>query len=80
MSNDVRWSLDLRWQRTGDPDGLWGLKKPVVMRKKDDPAYQIDWTEFNSVDRHLKQKESVDGEEMVRILFDLFSIPKLSAR
>lgn len=59
MSNDVRWSLDLRWQRPSDPDGLWGLKKPVLMRTKDDSNMEIDWTEFDSVDRHSKQKESV---------------------
>ena len=66
MSNDVRWSLDLRWQRTQDPDGLWGLKKPVVLRKKDDPNYQIDWEEFNAVDRHEQQKQTVEGENMVK--------------
>ncbi|WAR20076.1 hypothetical protein MAR_001914 [Mya arenaria] len=48
MSDNVRWSLDLRWQRSSDPDGLWGLKKPVVMRVKDKPDFEIDWTEFDS--------------------------------
>jgi hypothetical protein len=67
MSNDVRWSLDLRWQRPSDPDGLWGLKKPVLMRTKDDPNMEIDWTEFDSVDRHSKQKESVAD-----VSFDIF--------
>ena len=67
MSNEVRWSLDLRWQRAQDPDGLWGLKKPVLMRKKDDPEFKIDWTEFDSVDRHAKQKQAAAGAEMVGI-------------
>lgn len=67
MSNEVRWSLDLRWQRAQDPDGLWGLKKPVLMRKKDDPDFKIDWTEFDSVDRHAKQKQAAAGAEMPEI-------------
>ncbi|XP_052765897.1 1-deoxypentalenic acid 11-beta-hydroxylase-like [Mya arenaria] len=62
MSDNVRWSLDLRWQRSSDPDGLWGLKKPVVMRVKDKPDFEIDWTEFDSVDRHSQQKKSVEGD------------------
>ena len=65
MSCDIRWSLDLRWQRSSDPDGLWGLKKPVIMRKNGEPNYQIDWTEFNSVDRHVKQKQAAEGTAMV---------------
>lgn len=62
LSQDVRWSLDLRWQRTGDPDGLWGLKKPIVMRKGDDPDFEIDWTEFDSIDRHAQQKVAMKDD------------------
>jgi len=60
LSNEVRWSLDLRWQHPSEPDGLWGLKKPVVMRQKDKPDMEIDWTEFDSVDRHSEQKKALD--------------------
>ena len=49
LSSDIRWSLDLRWQRSGDPDCFWGVKDPVVMRKKDDPGYKVDWTKFDEV-------------------------------
>ncbi|KAL4238057.1 hypothetical protein ACF0H5_002768 [Mactra antiquata] len=62
VSNDIRWSLDLRWQRASDPDGLWGLKKPVVMRTKDNPNLEIDWTDFDAVDRHSQQKKSVEED------------------
>lgn len=65
MSTDIRWSLDLRWQRPSDPDGLWGLKKPVVMRKSGDPDFQIDWTEFDAVDRHSQQKKSVKDVSVI---------------
>ena len=71
MSSVVRWSLDLRWQRASDPDGLWGLKKPVLMRTKDNPNMEIDWSEFDSVDRHSKQKESVAD---VRYLPNYFTV------
>ena len=66
ISNQVRWSLDLRWQRPNDPDGLWGLKKPILMRTKDNPNYEIDWTEFDAVDRHSQQKKAVGDVSYVQ--------------
>ena len=42
-SDKIRWSLDLRWQKPGLPNGFYGLKKSVLMRKADDPKYKIDW-------------------------------------
>ena len=42
-SNKTRWSLDLRWQDPSKPTGFFDLKEPVIMRKADDPHYNIDW-------------------------------------
>ena len=44
FSDKIRWSLDLRWQDPNKPTGFYNLKKPVIMRKADDPNYKIDWT------------------------------------
>ena len=42
-SDKIRWSLDLRWQDPRKPSGFYDLKKPVVMKKADDPNHKIDW-------------------------------------
>lgn len=66
MSNKIRWSLDLRWQRPSQPVGFYGLKEGILMRTSKDPNYQIDWESFNKVDRHQKQRESmVENKEDV---------------
>ena len=67
-SEGIRWSLDLRWHRASDPGGLWGLKNAVVMRKSSDPNFKIDWTEFDSVNRHTVQADHVKGDKAVSIL------------
>lgn len=46
-SDKIRWSLDLRWQDPKNPTGFYDLKESVVMKKADDPNYQIDWTGEN---------------------------------
>ncbi|KAK7104217.1 phytanoyl-CoA dioxygenase domain-containing protein 1-like [Littorina saxatilis] len=55
-SNDVRWSLDLRWQRPGEPEGLFGIQQPVLLRDPDKPDLQVDWAPFED-SRHVKQAE-----------------------
>ena len=71
FSNDVRWSLDLRWQKTGTPIGLWGLKDGVAMRGADGQNLDIDWNKFNSADRNELQMKSV-GAQVSIYLFCLF--------
>ena len=43
FSDKIRWSIDLRWQDPKKPTGFYDLKGYVMMRKADDPNYQIDW-------------------------------------
>ena len=38
VSNQVRWSLDLRWQRPDQPYGLFGLKDGMPVRSAKDPS------------------------------------------
>lgn len=59
MSNDIRWSLDLRWQQPGKSVGFYDMKDGVLMRTRDNPDLKIDWDSFDNVDRHVKAKETV---------------------
>jgi len=46
LSDIIRWSVDLRWQRPGQPSGFEGIKDCILMRTASDPDYQIDWSEW----------------------------------
>ena len=49
-SDKVRWSVDLRWQRPGEPTGF--DEQPLVpMRKRDDPDYRLDWPAWQASQR-----------------------------
>eukprot|EP00118_Oscarella_pearsei_P025637 m.308505 g.308505 ORF g.308505 m.308505 type:complete len:393 (+) comp44135_c0_seq1:74-1252(+) len=50
-SDQVRWSLDLRWQDPNKPSGFWSIKDMVIMRKAGDPDYTVNWTKFANEDR-----------------------------
>ncbi|KAK0041958.1 hypothetical protein Bpfe_028588 [Biomphalaria pfeifferi] len=52
ISDEIRWSLDLRWQNPEKPVGFYGLKEGVLMRSAKNPVTKIDWEGFNKVDRH----------------------------
>ena len=41
MSEQIRWSLDLRWQRPDAPNGFYGLKDCITMAKSDDPSFKV---------------------------------------
>lgn len=58
-SNEIRWSLDLRWQRPDKPVGFYDLKDGVLMRTKEQPDFKIDWDTFDSVERHCEAKKNV---------------------
>lgn len=60
ISNQIRWALDLRWQRPDQPFGLYGLKDGLLLRK-DGKTVEPDWEKFESVDRTTVQKKSVEG-------------------
>ena len=62
FSDDVRWSLDLRWQVPDKPNGFYGLKDSVLMRSEADPSLEIDWEEFALVDRTRLQERDVGWE------------------
>ncbi|XP_074649271.1 uncharacterized protein LOC141904564 [Tubulanus polymorphus] len=52
ISDEIRWSIDLRWQRPDHPYGFYGVKDGILMRTSADPDYKIDWTKFDGVNRN----------------------------
>jgi len=50
-STNIRWSIDLRWQRPDEPHGWFGMKEPILMRTAKDPKYRPDWDVWGKQDR-----------------------------
>jgi len=64
-SSEIRWSMDLRWQRADVPDGFYGLKAPIEMRREGQEDIDINWTAFDSVNRNIvsmHDNENIDDE------------------
>ena len=69
FSEDVRWSVDLRFQNPKDDAGFHtGLVDPIIMRKSDDSSYRPDWKAwFKGVEedhkkfRGLSKKDEFDS-------------------
>jgi hypothetical protein len=51
FSEQIRWSVDLRWQRPGEPSGFEAVQECILMRTARDPTYQIDWTHWAKQNR-----------------------------
>jgi len=65
-SENVRWSIDLRFQNPKDETGFHtGLVDPIIMRKADDPSYRPDWeTWFKGYEvEHTKFRGRSDKDE-----------------
>ncbi|XP_074642815.1 uncharacterized protein LOC141900020 isoform X2 [Tubulanus polymorphus] len=50
-SNDVRWSIDLRWQSPKKPWGFYNIQEGAAMRDKNGKKIAVDWKKFMSVNR-----------------------------
>ena len=64
-SDDVRWSVDLRFQNPKDEAGFHtGLVDPIIMRKSDDPSYKANWEKwFQGLEEHTKFRGKSDKDE-----------------
>ncbi|XP_064616893.1 uncharacterized protein LOC135480894 [Liolophura sinensis] len=67
VSNDVRWSVDLRWQSPSSNWGFYDIQEGINFRSASDPELKPDWAKFFSVDRkdvwqkkYFKQKHEED--------------------
>lgn len=50
LSDKIRWSIDLRWQRPGEPSGFEGIKECIRMRSAD-PDFRFDWGDWRAQNR-----------------------------
>ena len=50
-SNDIRWSMDLRWQSPFEKWGFYDIAEGVRFRSSTDPDVKPDWKKFLSVNR-----------------------------
>lgn len=65
-SDGVRWSLDLRWQRGGEPNGFNRVKDSVLMKPAGDFADwdgKVEWGDWATVDRTEGQVKAVSDKE-----------------
>nr|CAB3264841.1 phytanoyl-CoA dioxygenase-like [Phallusia mammillata] len=61
-SENVRWSLDLRWQRADKPNYFYGLKDSVLLRTAKDKDYQINWDKMANINRNKLEMDKVDED------------------
>ncbi|CAL1527986.1 unnamed protein product, partial [Lymnaea stagnalis] len=62
VSDDIRWSVDLRWQNPEKAIGFYGIKDGILMRSEKNPLKEIDWDTFNSVDRYKGAVKESTGD------------------
>eukprot|EP00914_Ancora_sagittata_P001382 GHVO01003615.1.p1 GENE.GHVO01003615.1~~GHVO01003615.1.p1 ORF type:complete len:260 (-),score=34.58 GHVO01003615.1:63-842(-) len=62
-SDKIRWSLDLRWQRSDKPLGFYGIKDGVKMRTATEAKVDVDWDAFNEVTRQEKTDQDLHMKE-----------------
>ena len=67
MSSQIRWSLDLRWQRPDLPNGFYGLKDCITMAKASDPGFKVDWRGWAEQDRAPLQKGAVSADKATEV-------------
>lgn len=63
MSSQIRWSLDLRWQRPSEPNGFYGLKDCITMARMAEPGFSVDWGSWASQDRTPLQKVALSADK-----------------
>lgn len=59
VSDHVRWSLDLRWQKTGLPAGFYGVKETLEVARGSDPSFKPNFAGWAEDDRTPKQMRAV---------------------
>ena len=65
FSDDVRWSVDLRFQNPKDEAGFHtGLVDPIIMRKSEDTNYRADWkTWFKGAEENHKKFRGLSDKD-----------------
>jgi len=66
FSKNIRWSLDLRWQRPDLPNGFYGLKDSILMRNSKNPNHVIDWQSWGQINRAKLQDQFVKSDAAIQ--------------
>jgi len=68
ITDGVRWSLDLRWQRGQEPNGFHGLKDSILMAPGSKPYDgNVDWGDWAAEDRTQLQVGAMTDAEKAKI-------------
>ena len=51
VSKEIRWSLDLRWQKSDLPVGFFGMKPGIMMRSQRSEV-KVEWEAFRKAHFH----------------------------
>jgi ectoine hydroxylase-related dioxygenase (phytanoyl-CoA dioxygenase family) len=69
-SDQIRWSIDLRWQRPNEVSGFDDVKPCILMRSASKPFHQIDWDAWAQISRQFKVKEGEVQKAEEEFVFD----------
>jgi hypothetical protein len=69
-SNQIRWSIDLRWQRPNEVSGFDDVKPCILMRSASKPFHEIDWETWAKTSRQFKVKEGEVQKAEEEFVFD----------
>ena len=72
VSNQVRWSVDLRWQSPHHNYGFYNIQDGVLFRSPDQPSLEPDWEKFFSVDRKEVWRKQYAKAACVSNLFEYY--------
>lgn len=70
LSETIRWSIDLRWQRPGEPSGFEGIKDCILMRSAQ-PGFRFDWGAWRQQNRiadAMPDRQTQDPEDQFNTL------------
>lgn len=68
FSDQIRYSLDLRWQRPDKENGFYGMRESVLMRTSKDPSYQIDWSAMDAPAAYKWQMDETEDDKLSPIV------------
>lgn len=71
LTDDVRWSFDLRYQRTDQPNGFQGAKENVEMVRAHDTHFKMSWEGWADYNRQ-KQRDNVHVDKRTVHEVDVF--------
>lgn len=69
-SDQIRWSIDLRWQRPNEVSGFDDVKPCILMRSAASPDHKIDWNGWAQISRQFNLREGEVQKAEEEFVFD----------